>query len=141
MQRHTSMCREKKVYNLTDIVEYLETNLTGDAAYGDPPVSKVHIAVSRKLLESEGNLESAAARKQNNPTAVANLAELNRIRRDGLWGGRVPVFEAGTASLINTTFYNVSPAISGSIVDFFLSLESDVFVGTPGTFPWLVCCT
>jgi hypothetical protein len=78
-------------------------------------------------------LEALAREKdpdKQNTVGLENLAVLNRARKKGLWAdGRVKVFEGGWPSLKKTRFKKF-PSISGSIVDYFLALDSDVFIGT-----------
>jgi hypothetical protein len=76
------------------------------------------------MLEKEGGNPDG-----ENQVAVENLAVLNRASVEGLWGGRVKVFEAGMPS-VNNTRYNAYPGISGSVVDYFLAVGAKIFVGT-----------
>jgi hypothetical protein len=114
MQKHP-VCRDKKVLKLQDIFEMLHST------FKDPPTSKVLIMLNRELLEREGKDAEIAAE---------NLRLLNQAVQEGLWGGRVKVFEAGSTILENSTFGQLAPSIGGSIVDFFLAVEAAIFVGT-----------
>jgi hypothetical protein len=120
MQKHTS-CVDKKVRRLADILDmvYREFPLA--------PASKVFLPINRAILEKEGLNVTAS----NNTLAGENLQLLNQIRRDGMWNGTVPVFEGGAAQLNNgtTAFYAKRSGISGAVLDYFISLDSDVFVG------------
>lgn len=120
MQHHdVPRCKHHKVYRLKEIVESLEK------LFPEPPVKKVHISVFRALLERE------IIDFPNNTVAAENLDELNRITRDGLWNGTVPVFEAGTDYILktNSTFTQFA-SITGAVVNYFLSIQSQIFVGT-----------
>jgi hypothetical protein len=118
MQRHT-FCRKIKVLNLQAIFDSMQKK------FPEPPASKLFIAINRPMLETEGEDPDG-----ENQVAVENLAVLNRASVEGLWGGRVKVFEAGMPS-VNNTRYNEYPGISGSVVDYFLAVGAKVFVGTP----------
>jgi hypothetical protein len=94
------------------------------AQFPEPPASKLFIAINRPMLEKEGKNPDGA-----NQVAVENLTVLNRASVEGLWGGRVKVFEAGMPSVKNTR-YGAYPGISGSVVDYFLAVGAKIFVGT-----------
>jgi hypothetical protein len=144
MQKHP-MCRDKKVIELQPIFDMLQ------AYFPDPPVETLFIAINRNMLEREVDryvqeqliLETDSSGKNNDDrssirtddpdgeVAVRNLGALNAARRHGLWDGRVRIFEAGVPILNGTRFHERCPSISGSIVDYFLSLDASLFVGTP----------
>jgi hypothetical protein len=117
MQRHP-VCRDKKMINLQAIFDSMQTQ------FPEPPASKLFIAINRPMLEKEGtNLDG------RNQVAVENLAVLNRASVEGLWNGRVKVFEAGMPSIKNTRF-EAYPGISGAAVDYFLAVGAKLFMGT-----------
>lgn len=120
MQKHP-MCKEYKVLNLTDIIDMLYTK------YPEPPVSTVLIILNRAILEKE-----VASSTNDNDIASNNLQTLNEIISKGLWDGRVKVVEAGSelAKRSKYPMYSKYSSIVGSIINFFLSLEADIFVGT-----------
>jgi hypothetical protein len=118
MQRHTQFCRKIKVFMLQEIFDSMH------AQFPEPPASKLFVAINRPMLEKEGGNPDG-----ENQVAVENLAVLNRASVEGLWGGRVKVFEAGMPS-VNNTRYNAYPGISGSVVDYFLAVGAKIFVGT-----------
>ena len=121
MQKHVvPRCSQFKVLRLTEIVAQLEQ------AFPDPPVRRVHVSVFRALLEHE------ATTNPNNTIALENLNELNRISRDGLWNGTVKVFEAGTDYILKTNHsrFVKYASIAGAVVNYVLSLQSQIFVGT-----------
>jgi hypothetical protein len=117
MQRHP-VCRDIKVISLQAIFDSMQTQ------FPELPASKLFIAINRPMLEKEGsNLDG------ENQVAVENLAVLNRVSLEGLWDGRVKVFEAGIPSVKNTRFA-AYPGISGAAVDYFLAVGAKLFVGT-----------
>jgi hypothetical protein len=123
MQKHP-VCRDRKVLLMSDIVRGLE------ARFPEPDFRRVFVATNRPMLEHE-----AATNPTNNPVAVDNLRELNRLRDQGLWNGTVKVFEAGASYLraINASEDEIGRyvGIGGAAMDYFLALEATVFVGTP----------
>lgn len=120
MQKH-NMCKEYKVLNITDIVEMLHKK------YPEPPVSTVLIILNRSILETEVNQKT-----NENEMAFHNLKILNEIISKGLWNGRVKVVEAGSelAKQSEHPMYAKYSSLAGSIINFFLSLEAEIFVGT-----------
>jgi hypothetical protein len=120
MQNHI-FCKENKVIRLKLIFELLESQFPDK-----PPADKLFIAINRPILEEEGGDP-----KGPNQIAVENLAVLNSAAKDGLWGGKVKIFEAGMPSVMKHANLSTYPGISGSIVDYFLAIEAVLFVGTP----------
>ena len=123
MQKHP-VCREHKVLNLTSIVEFLETK------WKDPPTTQVFLPINRQLLEEEGRVVKAGSKKETNWIAVSNLKELNRLSKEGLWGGRVKVFEFGANALKGTRYEERMSSIGGSILNYHIATNSKIFVGT-----------
>lgn len=117
MQFHP-VCRDKKVIKLQAIFDSLQLK------FPEPPAAKLFIAINRPMLEKE-----VADPSKNNEIAAENLAVLNRASNEGLWDGKVAVFEAGIPSIKNTTF-EAFPSISGSVIDYFLAIGAKLFVGT-----------
>jgi hypothetical protein len=122
MQKHR-VCRDKKVLNLTDIISSLEQQ------FPDPPAKALFLPINRKILEKEGYPNENEPEKTN-WIAVGNLRAYNDILERGLWNGTVKVFQMGTTGLEGTKFENRS-SIAGSLLDYFIALESKVFIGTP----------
>ncbi len=120
MQKHP-MCKEHKVLNITDIVTMLYEK------YPEPPVSTVLVILNRKILEEEVDNP-----KRENEMAVHNLNALNEMIRNGLWSGQVKVVEAGSGLAKDSKYplYSKYSSLVGSIINFFLSLEAEIFVGT-----------
>ena len=95
-------------------------------------------------LEAEGTLPASykdddGTRADINWVAVRNLELLNRITNHknakdgeflgGLWNGKIPVVEFGSEAL-HGTVYEHRPSTSGAILNFFLGLDADIFIGT-----------
>ena len=115
------MCPEKKVTNLTDIITSLE------AKFKQPPVSKILLILNREILEKE-----VAKKDAQNEMANHNLKTLNGLIENGLWNGKVIAIEAGVnlAKKSGHPIYSKYYSLSGSIIDFFLAVQSEIFVGT-----------
>jgi len=134
MQAHP-VCRDKKVLNLTDIVRFIEEK------WQDPPVAKVFMPINRQYLEKEGDYDALIKNPKqqklinegNKPElnwiAVNNLKELNRITREGMWNGQVPVVEVGS-NMLKGTVFEAKWSTPGSMLNFYLGLAAKIFVGT-----------
>jgi hypothetical protein len=120
MQKH-SRCLPLKVISFQHIIRMLE------AEFVDPPVSTLIIILNRELLEKEVNNP-----KSNNTLAEENLQVLNYVMTHGLWGGRVKVVEAGSKLAIESRheIYSKYSTLTGGIINFFISLQANIFVGT-----------
>mmetsp|Transcript_7902 Transcript_7902/g.10047 ORF Transcript_7902/g.10047 Transcript_7902/m.10047 type:complete len:432 (+) Transcript_7902:310-1605(+) len=120
MQKHT-MCLDKKITNLTEIINLLEKK------FPEPPVNKVLIILNRGILEKE-----VATEDIDNELADYNLKVLNSVIRNGLWDGRAKAIEAGVELAKNSghPIYSKYYSLAGSVIDFFLAVQSDIFVGT-----------
>eukprot|EP00586_Coscinodiscus_wailesii_P018007 CAMPEP_0172514512 /NCGR_PEP_ID=MMETSP1066-20121228/260616_1 /TAXON_ID=671091 /ORGANISM="Coscinodiscus wailesii, Strain CCMP2513" /LENGTH=210 /DNA_ID=CAMNT_0013295203 /DNA_START=288 /DNA_END=920 /DNA_ORIENTATION=+ len=116
--QHHAVCRDEKERNLTKIFGMLET------AFPEPPSSQLFVAIARKLLVSE-----VQTNRDGNLLAVENLLALDYALENGLWNGRVKVFESGTVSVKGTEF-DPYPAIAGSLVGYHLAVNAKVFIGT-----------
>jgi len=123
MQKHP-VCREKKVLNLTSIVQFLETT------WKHPPVSAVFMPINRQYLEKEGLEENYKKGEEINWIAVNNLKELNRLSNEGLWGGKAKIFEFGSNALEGTKYAERMWSIGGSILNFDIATNAKFFVGT-----------
>lgn len=128
MQNHP-VCRDYKVLNLTNIVEFLETK------WKEPPTTQVFLPINRQILEEEGKVvepgsKQAKKGKETNWIAVNNLRELNRLSKEGLWGGRVKVFEFGANALKGTRYEERMSSIGGSILNYHIATNANIFVGT-----------
>jgi hypothetical protein len=121
MQRHP-VCPDKKVLNLTDIFEFMESH------WKDPPALHVFMPINRQLLEKKVKREKRK-NKGTDSIAIENLKALNRARDEGLWGGRAKIFEAGAPALMGTTFEQ-RRSTTGSLLDFFIGVNAKIFIGT-----------
>lgn len=147
MQRHP-VCMEKKVFLLSDVVRMVEKH------FPTPPfgIGAVFLPINRQYLEREGTVmeggnatavvaatsgntedgtttATATAGGTTNWVAVDNLHELDRLSRDGMWNGTVPVVEFG-ANALKGTVYDERPSTAGAILNYFLGIDAAVFVGT-----------
>ena len=139
MQIHP-ICKEKKVLHLQKIVDMIESK------WSEPPVDVVFLPINRQYVEREGTLPENYKNESNsdgdeaiNWIAVDNLRVLNRLTNHnatdkgtangGMWNGRVPVVEFGSEAL-RGTIYEQRPSISGAILNYFLGLDADIFIGT-----------
>jgi hypothetical protein len=125
MLRHQP-CWQYKEMNLTKIFQMLEDT------FPEPPAPYMFLPINRDNMEKEGDPNHPKMAEFNNMTnfiAVENLETLNRAVRHGLWGGRVQVFEFGSHSLVGTR-YQQRAAIVGGLVNFYIALQSKVFIGT-----------
>jgi len=116
------MCKGKKESNLTKILEYLQET------FPEPPAPNLFLPMNRDLMESESKMKRKMD-SENNRLNVENLSALNRAVSEGLWNGRVKVFEFGSNSL-NGTKFGKYPATIGAWINFYLAVESVVFIGT-----------
>jgi len=112
------VCRDRKVTNFTKIFEYLENT------FPDPPASHLFLPIGRRLMEQK--------LPEDDPHATLvgeNLVALNRAIKTGLWGGKVKCFEFGSEFLKDTKYAGYS-ATTGAWVNFYLAINSKLFVGT-----------
>jgi hypothetical protein len=137
--QHHPVCKEKKVLTLQEIVDMVESK------WPEPPVDIVFLPINRQYIEQEGIIPEKYKNESNgdgdgdgvgtiNWIAVDNLRVLNRLTNDtatggGMWNGTIPVVEFGSEALQGTV-YEQRPSTSGSILNYFLSLGADIFVGT-----------
>jgi hypothetical protein len=137
--QHHPVCRDKKVLKLRKIVDMIYSK------WPEPPVDVVFLPINRQYLEEEGTLpknykNTTKSNKKVNWIAVENLKLLNQLTNHGnnenggkssggMWNGRVPVVEFGSEALQGTV-YEKRPSISGSILNYFLSLDAHIYIGT-----------
>ena len=119
--QHHNQCVDKKVTNLTDILNFMYD------VWPTPPVKYVFIPINRQYMEKFGvvNTKNVTA---TDWLAVHNLNELNRIVEHGLWNGTVKVFEFGANALKGTKFENRS-SIVGSMINFYIGLLGKIYIG------------
>ena len=126
MQRHP-VCRDKKVLKLTDIFDFIQEK------WPDPPVNHIFMPINRQFLESEGSEDVVQNLQKKNETvnwiAVENLRALNKAHDEGLWNGRVKVFEFGSNALMDTEYAEVS-STAGALMNFFIGVGGRIFIGS-----------
>lgn len=120
MQKH-NMCVDAKVTNITHIIHNLK------AKFPTPPKPNILFIFNREILESEAKNENI-----DNALAKYNLDVIDNVMKTGLWNGRVRVHEAGVslAKKSGHDIYSKYFSLSGSILDFFLAVQADIFIGT-----------
>ena len=119
MQLHP-VCPEKKVTNITNIINSIYNT------FPNPPSSTLILLLNKELLEKE-------ARKSNDNTlANYNLHVVNDLLQHGMWSGQTKVIEAGSQLAIesNHDIYSKYSTLVGGIINFFLSLDASIFIGT-----------
>ncbi|CAJ1967672.1 unnamed protein product [Cylindrotheca closterium] len=124
MARQDRVCTSLKVWNLTEILDGIYKQ------FPEPPVNTVLMQFNRKYMEDESkrttNIDKYTVLNHQ------NLKVINRVVNEGMWDGRVNVVEAGS-SLVEEAgdpFYKRYSSISGGIVNMFLAIHSDIFIGT-----------
>ncbi len=130
MNKHP-MCKNRKVVNVTNIFDMIEHH------YPEPPVKKVLLTFNRAILEKEASVDTSGidnnTDKDIHTLAVHNLKAINEAMANGLWNGRVKVFEDGTTlveKVSQNPFYKYYSSITGAIVNLFLNIQSNIFIGT-----------
>ena len=131
MQNHP-VCKRKKVVNITHIIKGMYE------AFPEPPASTLILMLNKQLLEDEvHNERSNFSKNAGNSTKSIEMAKYNLqivhdVLKNGLWDGRVNVIEAGSKLAVesNHDIYSKYPVLVGGIINFFLSIEATVFIGT-----------
>ena len=77
MQNHHGKCGELKIFDLTKILKFVEGEFKGK-----PPLG-IFMPLNKPLLIEGSKPE------ENNPLAAQNLAALQRVEKEGMFGGRV----------------------------------------------------
>ena len=126
MQKHGA-CGDRKVTAFKDIIRMLKDQFKEEPP---PHVNTIIVILNREILEKE--VASASPGKKKNTLAVENLEVLNDLVANGLWDGRVNVIEAGSNLAIASghEIYSKYYAISGGIINYFISIKAAFFVGT-----------
>ena len=126
MQRHP-VCKDIKVLKLADIFDFIQDK------WPDPPISHIFMPINRQILEREGSEDVVQSLQEMNETvnwiAVDNLRALNKARDEGLWNGRVKVFEFGSNALMDTEYAEVS-STAGALINFFIGVGGKIFIGS-----------
>ena len=119
MQKHHGKCGEMKIFDLSKILKFVE-----DEFKETPPLG-IFMPLNKPLLIEGSRPE------ENNPLAAQNLASLERVEKDGMFGGKARVFELGTSALGDDPRFDGMRATVGSMINFYLALNSRAFIGTP----------
>ena len=119
MQKHHGKCGEMKIFDLSKILKFVE-----DEFKETPPLG-IFMPLNKPLLIEGSKPE------EKNPLAAQNLATLERIEKDGMFGGKARVFELGTSALGDDPRFDGMRATAGSMINFYLALNGRAFIGTP----------
>jgi hypothetical protein len=118
------VCKDLRVMNMTQIIDMIYEK------FPEPPVNTVLIVFARTIMEEYGN--NNKMKNDVHKLNDHNLKMINDIVENGMWGGKVKVVEAGSKMVetIGSDFYKYYSNLVGSIVNFFLAIQSDILVGT-----------
>ena len=116
-KRHT-------ITNMTAIIDMIYEK------FPEPPVSTVLLQFSRDQLDPYAN--STYKNDTTHDLLVDNIKQINLLVEKGMWGGKVKVVEAGSRKLeeAGNPFYARYSTIAGGIMNLFLAIEADIFIGT-----------
>jgi hypothetical protein len=117
MQVHV-MCKDKKVYYLKEIVEWTEQY------FASQPPSFIFLSMNKELLLDEMVVNP------NNTVAADNMMEMERVLREGMFNGTVPVYH-GYDEALNGTKYENRTSTTQAMMSYYIGLESDIYIGTP----------
>ena len=127
--------------NMTDILSMIYDKFPETQ---EPPVSNVLLIFNREFMEavhgtsSQGINANKEAKKAFSDAHIRNLTihnlnVIDEIVESGLWNGRVRVVEAGSELVrkeAENPYYSYYSNIVGGIVNFFLAIQSSIFIGT-----------
>lgn len=118
------VCKDLRVMNMTQIIDMIYEK------FPEPPVNTVLIVFARTIMEEYGN--NKKMKNDVHKLNDHNLKIINDMVENGMWGGKVKVVEAGSKMVetIGSDFYKYYSNLVGSIVNFFLAIQSDILVGT-----------
>jgi hypothetical protein len=134
-----NVCSDFKVKNATDIM-----NAVYDQ-FPEPPVDIVLLQFNRatmeELVEEKNNPKFEKYDVETIRLNEYNLQQINIIIRDGMWNGTVKVVENGSQNFLLPTdnnndedeyykYFQKYSNIAGSIINLFLAIQSNVFIGT-----------
>lgn len=129
MLAQRKICADVRVLTLDKILDLIYEK------YPEPPIDTVLIMFSRKVMETFDK-KSVDPKKEwglynNQLLNRKNLDMLDDLLEKGMYNGRVRVMEAGSELVQQThhPYYSTYSAISGAIVNFFLAVESKIFIG------------
>ena len=123
-RENARICTQYRMMNVTQILEQIYQQFPGK------PVNSVLIVFSRALMEAEA--QRPKIKDEIHALNAYNLQVINELIQNGMWGGTVKVVEAGSDIVENSSngFYKRYSNIAGSIVNFFLAIQSKIFIGT-----------
>jgi hypothetical protein len=123
IRQNERVCRDWRVTNMTDIINMIYEK------FPEPPVGTVLIVFARSIMEDEAK---KSKKDKFNILNDHNLKVINEIVENGMWGGKVKVVEAGSRMIedAGSDIFKYYSNLVGSIVNFFLAIQSDILVGT-----------
>ena len=123
-RENARICTQYRVMNVTQIMEQIYQQ------FPEKPVNAVLIVFSRALMEKEA--QRTKVKDEIHTLNAYNLQVINELIEKGMWNGSVKVVEAGSDIVENSSngFYKRYSNIAGSIVNFFLAIQSKIFIGT-----------
>lgn len=125
-------CGQGMEKNFTRILEMMSDLSTEQQ---DEPIDGVFVAVSRRGMEHQ---EKEPGYKSFQAFVEENVVTLNRLTKEGLQNGRLPVFECGRQAL-HDYFYSLNPGAMDygttlqAMVNFHVATEAKIFVGVKGS--------
>jgi len=127
MLRHK--CSKLMVKNLTHLVHMMESSdLLIHADSHLPVYDTIFLAINRREM-IHANQSALSVRV----LAEENLRRLNMIVSQGLWNASVPILESGERSVLGILPNNYGADLAGSLVNFFIAVNADTFLGTYGS--------
>ncbi|GFH59477.1 hypothetical protein CTEN210_15953 [Chaetoceros tenuissimus] len=129
MLRQQHICNEKRVTSIRNITELIYNK------YPEPPVDHILLPVAFDVMEK---MEQNIVNKSNEfLTDIEllnrqNLADLKNLLTDGMYDGKVKVLLAGSKLIVDKAnpYYRKYNVFTGSVLNYFISIESKIFVGT-----------
>eukprot|EP00586_Coscinodiscus_wailesii_P008362 CAMPEP_0172521522 /NCGR_PEP_ID=MMETSP1066-20121228/292628_1 /TAXON_ID=671091 /ORGANISM="Coscinodiscus wailesii, Strain CCMP2513" /LENGTH=297 /DNA_ID=CAMNT_0013304443 /DNA_START=390 /DNA_END=1280 /DNA_ORIENTATION=+ len=115
MVHHGGNCEDLKEFNFTKILSNVEDTFVY-------PFPAVFLPMERRNL-IEG------ARSGEDTVSVDNLKTLTRLEQKGMWEGNSPIFDVGSQYLKDDGQFQSKDVITGQIMNFYIAVESDTFVG------------
>lgn len=123
------ICLSKRVTSITNITRLIYEK------YPKPPVKYVLLPVALDIME---RLEQKTSTKLSDALSKIellnqeNLASIRKLLTHGMYDGQVKVLLAGSEIFeeISNPYYSHYKVFSGSVLNYFIALESNIFVGT-----------
>lgn len=129
MLRQQRICIEKRVTSIRNITKLIYNK------YPEPPVDYILLPVAFDIME---RMERNIMNKPNESLSEMellnrqNIADLNKLLADGMYHGKVKVLLAGSKLIedMANPYYSKYKVFTGSVLNYFISIESKIFVGT-----------